>query len=126
MNFTGHGFQRNEQTILGPARDLEFLCPIGLIVAPNLPIVAPNLPENVRVNTSTAGCVIGLSVMGFRHSKSHSIKAGIGGPRVNFRLRPKLLAELKPGTRGVSHTFDLGDWKPLKTGAGHWRLYLSG
>ena len=32
-------------------------------------------------------------------------------PNVNMELRPKLLA-LKPGTRIVSHDFDLGDWKP--------------
>jgi SAM-dependent methyltransferase len=31
---------------------------------------------------------------------------------VNLKLRPKLLAELKPGTRVVSNTFDMGDWKP--------------
>lgn len=30
---------------------------------------------------------------------------------VNLRLRPKLLSELKPGTRVVSNTFDMGDWK---------------
>jgi SAM-dependent methyltransferase len=36
-------------------------------------------------------------------------------PRVNERLRPKLLAELKPGTRVVSHGFDMGDWKPERT-----------
>ena len=32
-------------------------------------------------------------------------------PRVNIELRPKLL-KLKPGTRLVSHDFDMGDWKP--------------
>ncbi len=32
-------------------------------------------------------------------------------PRVNIELRPKLL-ELKPGTRLVSHDFDMNDWKP--------------
>ncbi len=31
-------------------------------------------------------------------------------PRVNLELRPKLL-DLKPGTRLVSHDFDMGDWK---------------
>ncbi len=35
-------------------------------------------------------------------------------PSVNLRLRPKLLASLKPGTRLVSHAFDMGDWKPEK------------
>ena len=34
---------------------------------------------------------------------------------VNLQLRPKLLAELKPGTRIVSHAFDMGDWKPDAT-----------
>jgi hypothetical protein len=34
-------------------------------------------------------------------------------PDVNLRLRPKLLADLKPGTRVVSHNYDMGDWKPL-------------
>ena len=33
---------------------------------------------------------------------------------VNRRLRPRLLAELKPGTRLVSHSFDMGEWKPDK------------
>jgi len=33
---------------------------------------------------------------------------------VNLKLRPKLLRELKPGTRIVSNTFDMGDWKPDK------------
>jgi hypothetical protein len=36
-------------------------------------------------------------------------------PAVNLKLRPKLLSELKPGTRVVSHRFDMGDWKPDKT-----------
>jgi len=34
---------------------------------------------------------------------------------VNLQLRPKLLAELKPGTRVVSHAFEMGDWKPVAT-----------
>lgn len=31
---------------------------------------------------------------------------------VNLRLRPKLLSELKPGVRVVSHAFHMGDWTP--------------
>ena len=34
---------------------------------------------------------------------------------MNIRLRPRLRAELTPGTRIVSHTFDLGDWVPDRT-----------
>jgi SAM-dependent methyltransferase len=33
-------------------------------------------------------------------------------PEVNFKLRPRLLAELRPGTRVVSHGFGLGEWQP--------------
>lgn len=34
-------------------------------------------------------------------------------PEINQKLYPKLLKELKPGTRIVSHSFDMGDkWKP--------------
>ncbi|MCL5742804.1 MAG: class I SAM-dependent methyltransferase [Acidobacteria bacterium] len=35
-------------------------------------------------------------------------------PSVNMKLRPKLLRDLKPGTRIVSNSFDMGDWKPDK------------
>jgi SAM-dependent methyltransferase len=31
---------------------------------------------------------------------------------VNLRLRPRLLQDLDPGTRIVSHAFDMGDWEP--------------
>lgn len=36
-------------------------------------------------------------------------------PGVNLQLRPLLLKQLKPGTRIVSHDFDMGDWKPEQT-----------
>jgi hypothetical protein len=32
--------------------------------------------------------------------------------KLNVLLRPKLLRELKPGSRIVSHDFRMGDWKP--------------
>ena len=37
------------------------------------------------------------------------------GQDVNLRLRPKLLRELKPGTRIASYSFDMGEWKPDNT-----------
>ena len=62
-------------------------------------------------------------------------------PDVNMRLRPRLLTELRPGTRIVSHNFNLGDWRPDEVRevhasrvyfwrvpavvAGVWRLELS-
>jgi len=36
-------------------------------------------------------------------------------PEVNLMLRPNLWRQLKPGSRAVSHDFDMGDWKPMKT-----------
>jgi SAM-dependent methyltransferase len=35
-------------------------------------------------------------------------------PELNLKLRPTLW-KLKPGTRIVSHEFDMGDWKPERT-----------
>lgn len=35
-------------------------------------------------------------------------------PWVNLKLRPKLLSELKPGSRIVSNLHDMGNWKPEK------------
>lgn len=35
-------------------------------------------------------------------------------PDVNMKLRPKIL-EMKPGTRVVSHNYDMGDWTPDET-----------
>ena len=36
-------------------------------------------------------------------------------PSLNLKLLPKLNRELKPGTRIVSHAFDMGTAKPLET-----------
>jgi SAM-dependent methyltransferase len=33
-------------------------------------------------------------------------------PDINIRLRDKFLGEMRPGSRLVSHAFDMGDWKP--------------
>ena len=33
-------------------------------------------------------------------------------PALNVKLRPQLFKQLKPGTRIVSHDFDMGEWKP--------------
>lgn len=35
-------------------------------------------------------------------------------PSMNVRLRPKLMKQLKPGSRIVSHNFGMADWKPDK------------
>jgi SAM-dependent methyltransferase len=36
-------------------------------------------------------------------------------PDVNLKLKPNLQKQLKPGSRIVSHSFDMGDWKPDRT-----------
>ena len=36
-------------------------------------------------------------------------------PDLNARLRPRLLAELRPGARIVSHQFPMADWTPSRT-----------
>lgn len=44
---------------------------------------------------------------------------------LNLKLRPRLLAELKPGTRIVSHAFSMGDWEPQQAlDVGGRRIYL--
>ena len=46
-------------------------------------------------------------------------------PSLNIKLMPKLMKELKPGTRIVSHSFDMGDqWPPEKTqDVNGWMIY---
>ena len=36
-------------------------------------------------------------------------------PDVNLKLRPKLLSELRPGTRVISHWHDMAEWRPDRT-----------
>ena len=36
-------------------------------------------------------------------------------PAINLRLRPTLQRDLRPGSRIVSHDFDMGDWRPERT-----------
>jgi predicted O-methyltransferase YrrM len=36
-------------------------------------------------------------------------------PALNLKLLPKLLQEVRPGTRIVSHAFDMGSWQPEQT-----------
>ena len=46
-------------------------------------------------------------------------------PEVNLKLRPKLLKDLKVGSRIVSHQFNMGDWEPDKKIEIDWRtIYL--
>lgn len=45
-------------------------------------------------------------------------------PSVNLQLRPRILDEMKPGSRIVSHSFDMGDWEAdLRDQVGYSRIY---
>lgn len=35
-------------------------------------------------------------------------------PQANLRLRPRMLSQLRPGARIVSHWHDMGDWAPTR------------
>lgn len=35
-------------------------------------------------------------------------------PEVNLMIRPNIWKQMKPGSRVVSHDFDMGDWPPVK------------
>ncbi|MFN9122986.1 MAG: SAM-dependent methyltransferase [bacterium] len=46
-------------------------------------------------------------------------------PAVNLKLRPRILSELRPGTRVVSHDFDMAEWMPdARADRGWTRIYL--
>lgn len=78
--------------------------------------INPERIQEARANAKSAA-VDGL----VRFEENDLFKANIADatvvtlyllPDVNVRLRPKLLKDLKPGTRIVSHSFDMGGWKP--------------
>jgi SAM-dependent methyltransferase len=78
--------------------------------------INPERIEEARANAKSAGVEDKV-----KFEENDLFKANISNatvvtlyllPDVNTRLRPKLMKELKPGTRVVSHSFDMGDWKP--------------
>jgi SAM-dependent methyltransferase len=80
--------------------------------------INPERIEEARANAKSAKVEDKV-----RFEENDLFKANIAGatvvtlyllPDVNLRLKSKLLKELKPGTRIVSHSFDMGDWKPEK------------
>ncbi len=44
--------------------------------------------------------------------------------KLNLLLKPKLLRELRPGTRLISHDFLMGDWKPQQSVKVPWETSL--
>ena len=83
---------------MGPSGGAIALDQTGVETYPTIFTVAPSRRE-AAVNISEA-TVVTLFLL----------------PRLNQQLIPKFKRELKPGTRIVSHKFDMGDeWPPEKT-----------
>jgi SAM-dependent methyltransferase len=81
--------------------------------------INPDRIRDARLNAKQAGVEDSVKFI-----EGDLFKADISGatvvtlyllPSVNLKLRPRLWSELKPGTRVVSHAFDMGDWKAEKT-----------
>ena len=78
-------------------------------------------PERIREATDNARRAGVTSLVEFRQMdlftadfKDATIVTLYLLPDLNVKLRPRLWEELKPGTRIVSHQFDMGTWKPDK------------
>jgi hypothetical protein len=121
-----------------PAADVPFLVTPPEIVEQMLRLAKVGPADIVYDLGSGDGRLVIAAVRDFRaRSREHARRAGVEnrvtfleqdffradvGPasvvtlyltrEVNLRLRPKLLAELRPGTRVVSFDFDMGDWEP--------------
>jgi hypothetical protein len=94
------------------------------------------IPITAAKRFGTRGVGIDLNPMRIKEANENAEKAGVANkvrfvqgdlfkenfseatvltlyllPDVNLKLRPKIL-EMKPGTRVVSHNYDMGDWQP--------------
>ncbi len=89
-------------------------------------------PQRIResqANAKTAGVMDRVKFIEADLFKSNFSQATVVSlyllPELNLRLRPSLFQQLKPGTRIVSHDFDMGDWKPdFSDEIGNDRYYL--
>jgi SAM-dependent methyltransferase len=80
--------------------------------------IVPELIARSRANAQRAGVAARVE---FREQDLFQTDLAVASvitmyllPEVNLRLRPALL-QLAPGTRIVSHDWDLGDWRPDRT-----------
>jgi protein-L-isoaspartate O-methyltransferase len=81
--------------------------------------IDPKLVERARKNAQAAGVADRVT---FRNQdlfeadfSDATVVTLFLSPEVNLKLRPKLLAVLRPGTRIVNHWHDMGNWKPART-----------
>jgi len=80
--------------------------------------IDPDLVAESRANVKKAGVEESAEI---RHQDILTVDLSLASvvtmyllPDVNLKLKPNLLSQLKPGSRVVSHSFDMGDWKPDK------------
>ena len=90
--------------------------------------IDPKLIDEARANARAAGV---SELVEFRNEDMFRIDVSRAtvvtlylSEKLNVLLRPKLLRELRPGSRIVSHDFRMGDWKPEQTVRVPWgKLY---
>jgi SAM-dependent methyltransferase len=79
----------------------------------------PERIRNARTNAASAGVADRVTFIEQDLFKTDVSPATVVTlyllPDLNERLRPKLLRELRPGSRIVSHDFGMGDWVPERT-----------
>jgi SAM-dependent methyltransferase len=80
--------------------------------------IVPELVQRSRANARTAGVADRVEFREQDLFRTDLARASVITmyllPAVNLQLRPRLLA-LAPGTRIVSHDWDMGDWSPERT-----------
>jgi SAM-dependent methyltransferase len=78
--------------------------------------INPDLIQRARVHADESGVTasVRFEVQDLFQADLHdaSVIALYLIPSMNLRLRPKLWKELKPGSRVISHNWDMGDWVP--------------
>ncbi len=76
----------------------------------------PELVQEARENAKKAGVSDRVQILQQDLFQTDISKATVVTlyllPQLNVKLRPLLFKQLKPGTRIVSHDFDMGEWKP--------------
>ncbi|MEA5516217.1 SAM-dependent methyltransferase [Nodularia sp. UHCC 0506] len=81
--------------------------------------INPELIQEANTNAQTAGVSDRVKFVQQDLFKSDFSEATVVTlyllPDINLKLRPQLLQQLKPGTRIVSHAFDMGEWEPEQT-----------
>ena len=78
--------------------------------------INPQRIEEANANAKKAGVSDRIQFLNQDLFKSNFGEASVVTlyllPDINVKLRPQLFKQLKPGTRIVSHDFDMGEWKP--------------